>query len=197
MLLLIKSKNNFPLLISADPWTADWSIAAYPEDTSKITTNQIIQENLVRKYVEYWFNINKDYSLNEALWKTCTNRDCDSLERYDPMDMQCALYCSSGTELFQQFTEKIIPEYRDRIEQESETMHVVAQLITPPSQAENTSNIWQSFATIMSSKNGMANVLVFLELGQDKKGKYPANSGYYVQDFNAYRVSGDLGIRNE
>ncbi len=197
MLLLIKSKNNFPLLISADPLTSDWSIAAYPEDTSKITTNQIIQENLVRKYVEYWFSINEDNSVNESLWKTCNNRDCNSLERYDPMDTQCALYCSSSSELFQQFTEKIIPEYRDRIEQEFETMHVVAQLITPPAQAESASNIWQSFATIMSAQHGIVEVLVFLELGQDKKGKYPANSGYYVQDFNAYRMSGDLGIKNE
>ena len=197
MLLLIKSKNNFPLLISADPLTSDWTISAYPESTSKITTNQIIQENLVRKYVEYWFSINKDNSVNESLWKTCTDRDCDSLERHDPMNLQCALYCSSSTELFKQFTEKIIPEYQDRIEQESETMHVVAQLITPPAQAESASNIWQSFATIMSSKNGIVNVLVFLELGQDKKGKYPANFGYYVQDFNAYRMSGDLGIKNE
>ena len=195
MLLLVKSRNNFPLLISADPMTSDWTVVAYPEKTRKITTDEIIQENLVRKYVEYWFNINRDNAINESLWKVCENHDCNSLEQYDPMNKQCALFCSSGSEIFQQFTEKIIPEYRARIEQKSETMRVVSQLITPPVQTETGPNIWQSFATIDSSLNGRFSVLVFLELGQDKKGKYSANLGYYVKDFNAYRMSGDLGIK--
>lgn len=195
MMLLIKSKNNFPLLIASDPMTSDWTIFAYPEKTRKITSGEIIQENLVRKYVEYWFNINTDQAVNESLWKMCENNDCNSLEQYDPMNKQCALFCSSGSELFHKFTEKIIPEYYARIEQKAETMRVISQLITPPAYAESASNVWQSFATIDSSLNGRFSVLIFLELGQDKKERYPANLGYYIKDFNAYRMSGDLGIK--
>ena len=194
MILLVRSKNNYPFLISADPMTADWSVVAYPEKEREISLKEITQENLVRKYVEHWFSIHKNNFINESLWGECSDTDCEMPEQHDPTNKKCALFCSSVPELFKQFTNKIVPEYRARMEQKSETMKVVSQIITPPATEKNAPNVWQSFATIDSSLNGRFNVLVFLELGLED-GKHPATLGYYVKDFNSYRMSGDLGIK--
>lgn len=189
MLLLVHSENNYPFLISTDPITSDWTVVAYPEKTKKIVTTEIVQENLVRNYVEYWFTIDKDNAVNESLWQKCPNTACEALEQYDPTNKICALFCLSGQDLFQQFTEKIVPEYRARIQQKSETIRVVSQLITPPAKNQGATNVWQSYAELDSSLNGRFSVLIFIELGYDKK-MHPATLGYYVKDFNSYRMSG-------
>lgn len=194
MLLLVHSKNNYPFLISTDPMTSDWSVVAYPEKEREISVKEITQENLVRKYVEYWFSIHKNTFVNESLWQECSDTDCETPEQYDPTNKKCALFCLSAPELFEQFTEKVVPEYRARVDQKSETMKVVYQIITPPATGENATDVWQSFATIDSSLNGRFSMLIFLELGKED-GKYPATLGYYVKDFNSYRMSGDLGIK--
>ena len=194
MLLLVRSKNNYPFLISTDQLTSDWSVVAYPEKEREISVKEITQENLVRKYVDYWFSINKNDFINDSLWQECSDTDCEKPEQYDPMNRKCALFCSSDKEIFEQFTAKIMPEYRARIEQKSETMRVVSQIITPPATGANATNVWQSYVIVDSSVNGKFDVLVFLELGKED-GKYPATLGYYVKDFNSYRMSGDLGIR--
>lgn len=194
MLLLIRAKNNYPFLISTDPYTSDWSVVAYPEQKRAISLKEITQENLVRKYVEYWFSITKNDFVNNILWQTCSDTDCEQPEQYDPKNKKCALFCSSGTELFEQFTTKIVPEYRARVEQNAETMLVVSQLITPPASGKNVPNIWQSSAVIDSSVYGRFSVLVFVELDKED-GKHPATLGYYVKDFNSYRTFENLGIQ--
>ena len=194
MLLLIRAKNNYPFLISTDPYTSDWSVVAYPEQKRTISLKEIVQENLVRRYVENWFSIYKNDFVNDSLWSECSDADCEKPEQYDPKNKKCALFCSSDTELFEQFTKKIVPEYRARIEQNSETMRVVSQFITPPVSEKNTPNVWQSSAIVDSSVYGRFSVLVFMELGK-ADGKYPATLGYYVKDFNSYRTFENLGIQ--
>lgn len=187
MLLLVRAKNNYPFLISSDPYTSDWSVVAYPEQKSTISLNEMVQKNLVERYVEYWFNIDKNDFVNNFLWQQCPDTDCEKPEQYDPENKKCALFCSSGTELFEQFTTKIVPEYRARKEQNSETMKVVSQLITAPAPGKNANNVWQSVAVIDSSVYGEFVVLAFIELDKET-GKYPATLGYYVKDFNSYRT---------
>ena len=189
MLLLVRSKNNYPFLISTDLLTSDWSVVVYPKKEREVSLNQIAQEALVRRYVEYWFSINRDPWVNENLWKKCSDSDCEKAEQYDPTNKICALFCSSDEELFEQFTKKIAPEYRARIEQTSETMWVEAvPFITPPATGKNATNVWQVYAIVNSSVKGKFDVFVFLELGKED-GKHPATLGYYVKDFNAYNLS--------
>ena len=189
MLLLVRSKNNYPFLISTDLITSDWSVVTYPKKEREVSLNHIAQESLVRRYIDFWFSINKNNFVNESLWQKCSNTDCEKAEQYDPTNKICALFCSSDEELFEQFTTKIAPEYRNRIEQNSETMRVESvPFITPPATGINATNVWQAYAIVNSSTRGKFDVFVFLELGKEE-GKHPATLGYYVKDFNSYNLS--------
>jgi len=187
VLLLNSSKRNYPFLISTDPLTSEWTVVAYPEKDIKITRDKIIQETLVRNYVIYWFSINKNNMINEAMWQQCEPSDCENPDQYNPKNYKCTLFCNSSEELFQQFYNKVLPEYRDRINQASEVINVVSQLITPPTDNNNKTFVWQSYVTLESSVNKLFNVLAFVELGYNP-GTHPATLGYYVKDFNAYRI---------
>lgn len=189
MLLLIKSKNNYPFLISTDPLTSDWTVVAYPQKlqstssvTKEISVDYFAQDDLVRKYVEYWFTIDKNYVENESLWQQCSADDCIAPEQFDPTNKKCTLFCLSSKELFEQFTTVIVPEYRARMT--DETMKIEPQTITKDSSIDG---LWQYYGTVTSSVRGIFNVLVFVELGH-QPGKYPATLGYYVKGFNAYRI---------
>lgn len=196
LILLNNSRRNYPFLISSDPITSEWTVIAYPEKTIKFTKDEIIQEKLVRNYVDYWFTITKNDKRNESLWQKCNPDDCKAPNQYEPQNYKCALYCASSDKLFEQFTDKILPEYRGRVDQASEVISVKSQLITmPPVLYSNQdmckrgkTNLLQSYITLESSVNGLFNVLAFVEIGCEQ-GMHPATLGYYVKDFNSYRMA--------
>ena len=195
MLLMLKTQNKFPFLIAQDPYTFDWDVVAYLDKVEKVTPSRIIQETIVKKYVQNWFNITRFNALNESLWQECTQNDCAQPEQFDPTNGKCALFCDSSPELFHQFTTKILPEYRIRSSQDAETVIVYDWLFIPPAKHDAClpSNIdqclWHAYLKLNSSVRGKFEVLVFIELGYED-GMHPATLGYYVKDFNSYRISG-------
>ncbi len=193
MLLLVRSKNNYPFLISTDPITADWTVIAYPEKDREITATELVQENLVKKYVEYWFNIEKNSLANEALWQRCSEADCAS-EQFNPTIKKCALFCSSASDLFQNFVDNVVPRYRAKTTQNSETVQVIWQMITPPAKGRAVSNLWQSIVTLYSSVDGYFDAVAFIELDQQYD-KYPATFGWFVKNFNSYKISIQTGAK--
>lgn len=188
MLLLNNSRRNYPFLISTDLITFDWTVAAYPQKNVKINPYRNFQETLIKDYVKYWFSINKDNDVNEAIWQKCSADECKSMEQYNPTNYKCALFCMSAPELFQQFSDKVLPEYRDRIELGSEVIFVnKPALIISPTDENDSTGIWQYYGSVVSSKNGIFDILAFIEVGFDSA-KHPATLGYYIKDFNSYRL---------
>ena len=189
MLLGIKYKTNYPFLISIDPITYDWSVIAYPNQNIKTAINQyqIVQERLVKNYVTNWFTISDNRKTNEDRWLECSVDDCKAPEQFEPGNIKCSLFCSSDEKLYEQFAVKVLPEYHERIKQANEKWTVGDMQILPTSVSENSSK-WQVIATINSNITSQFVVLVFVNINRDP-GLYPANLGYYVQDFNAYRIN--------
>lgn len=189
VLLVTKYKTNYPFLISIDPITYDWSVIAYPKQNKKTDINQyqIIQERLVKNYVTNWFTISNDPEINGQRWLECSIDDCKATEQFKPGNIKCALSCSSDEKLYEQFAIKVLPEYHERIKQANETWTVGDMQILPTSISENSSK-WQVIVTINSSITSQFVVLVFIDINRNPD-LYPANLGYYVQDFNAYRIN--------
>jgi len=189
VLFFIRSKQNYPFLISTDPFTNEWSVVTYPgkNRNNKIEQYQIIQEKLVADYVTNWFTISKNETDNDIRWSECSVEECSLPEQFNPTNTECALYCVSDTELYSRFVQDVLPEYTARIHQASETWHVVNSNIIPILVRENF-GYWQVYANIHSSVSGYFNVLVFVDINRDTD-LYPVTLGYYVKDFNAYRVT--------
>ena len=190
-------KTNYPFLISVDPFTNEWTVLAYPNKNSHETIEQyqIFQEKLVRDFVTSWFTISENQSINEQTWANCSiNKSdeesvdkCAAPEQYAPENKKCALYCNSDSALFEQFTEKILPEYKARFSMGPENWKV-GKMDMHPGIVTETSSKWQVYLNVISNINGLFKVLAFVDVERDLQ-SHPATMGYYIKDLNSYRMT--------
>lgn len=183
-------KQNYPFLISIDPYTEEWNVVSYPKHTKeKIQQYKVIQEKLVRDYMTDWFTITNDKESNDLRWKKCQISDCTDSKQFNPDNLECSIACKSGMSLFEDFSKIVLPEYRARVETGGETWNVKWMMITQ-NKASEQSGKWQVFAVVVSNISGPFNVLAFVDIDRNVK-TYPANLGYYVKNFNAYRITNE------
>ena len=188
LLFFVKAKQNYPFLISVDPLTDEWSVITYPgrDKERKIEQYQIIQEKIVSDFVTNWFTISTNQFENAMRWKKCTVDECGDPQQYNPQNVNCTLFCTSNEKLFEQFAAKVAPEYSARIAQASETWTIKKRDIVP--YVVNVSaSAWQVYIKIHSSISGDFDVLTFVKVARDPE-THPATLGYYIEDFNAYRM---------
>ena len=190
LLLNIHLRKNFPFLISINPITEDWTVIAYPGDKGKpIPQYQYIQEKLVHDFVKDWFTISGDMNINEDIWARCTTDECKNPEQFNPMNKHCVLACKSDSSVFTDFAKNVIPNYRARIKQAGETWIIPPKgiLINQIFTSEKSSK-WQVYAAVHSSLQGDFDVLIFVDVERDTD-LYPATFGYYINQFNSYRIA--------
>ncbi len=188
ILLGVHLKKNYPFIISVDPITNEWTVVAYPhEKQEKIQQYQIIQEKLARDYVKNWFTISENAQTNEKRWQSCSIDECANTEQFKPDNINCAIACKSSSTLFEDFTKMVLPEYLARVESGNEKWTVGRMLITPQNKMSENSSDWQVIADITSNISGTFSVLSFVNIKRDVN-LYPATFGYYVEDFNSYRM---------
>lgn len=187
VLMGIHYKQNYPFLISVDPFTNGWEVVTYPGKNKKETIQQyqIIQEKLVRDFVTNWFTISGDSKEDEKRWQSCEIEDCSSGNQFAPDNTTCALSCKSSESVFEEFTKNVLPDYRAYV-QSSGKWSVERMLITPNS-VNQTSGNWQVIVSIQPAMSAPFDALVFVTIEQDQN-KYPATLGYYVTSFNSYRI---------
>lgn len=187
LLLCVHFKQNYPFLISIDPFTEEWTVVAYPGKNKKesVQQYQIMQEKLVHDFVTNWFTISGNKNLDENRWQDCDVEDCTQPKQFNPENIYCAISCKSDSLVYKEFTEKILPQYRT-LTQASGRWTVGPMLITPID-VNQASGTWQVYATIYSNKTTAFDVLVFITIERDQT-KYPATLGYYIKNFNSYRV---------
>lgn len=195
-------KTNYPFLISIDPITDEWSVVTYPgERKEKIPQYQIIQEKLVKDYVTDWFTISGNSETNEKRWKSCTLDECSDDEfcttdectyssQFKPGNIDCAIACKSGPVLFDSFEKNVLPQYRMWSSNGAERWNVGPMLITPQTKPTEDSSKWQVITDITSNIRGTFKVLCFIDIKRNSN-EYPSTLGYYVDDFNAYRITNE------
>ena len=187
ILLCHKMKTNYPFLVSIDPFTDDWNVITYLNETQKPKQQfEIIQEKLVNDYVIDWFTISSDNTINNSRWKKCSTAECADSRQFNPTNVDCSISCKSSELLFKEFSEKVLPQYRAMIERTGETWGNIKKNILPIKVTENSSK-WQVHLTIQSKTQKTFNVLAFIDIERDVE-SYPASFGYYVKQFNSYRV---------
>lgn len=190
LLLNIHLRKNFPFLISINQITEDWTVVAYPgERTKPVPQYQYIQEKLVHDFVKDWFTISEDMGTNERLWKKCSVNECKNPEQFNPNNKICAISCKSDASVFADFETKVLPNYQARIDQAHEKWSVSPKglLINQNLISENSSR-WQVNVIVNSSIMGNFNVFIFIDVERDVD-SYPATFGYYIKQFNAYRIA--------
>ena len=193
MLLGLHLRKNYPFLISVDPFTDEWTVVAYPhEKKASVQQYQVIQEKLVKDYVTNWFTISDNHDINKLRWQSCSAEDCANPDQFRSDNVKCAIACKSGVKLFEDFSKIVVPWYESIIGQSAETWTVGRMLITPPSKKDisEASGNWQVVTDITSNVRGTFKVLSFIEIKRDVN-MYPSTFGYYINDFNAYRINNE------
>lgn len=187
ILLGIHYKQNYPFLISVDPFTNEWEVVTYPEKNEKEIAHQyqIFQEKLVRDFVKNWFTISGDSQANEMRWQQCSDEDCSQSEQINPDNTKCAISCKSNAAVFGEFTKNVLPDYRAYAE--SSGKWSVGPLLITPNDINQTSSTWQVIVPVQPAMSAPFDALVFITIEQDQT-KYPATLGYYVTSFNSYRI---------
>ncbi len=191
-----------PFLISVDPITGNWEIVeivGHSHGQNDMTINNVAQMSTVNKFVQDWFYISPDTYSNDARWTPCTDAECNDSNNVLYGGKECVLYCLSGENLFKNFSDNIVPDYRERATHgqywfiKPETIR-----ITPAGEIKQDGGIWRVTATVMSNVGdfrilGYANVARRAPTDNATDGAYPMNyvqtMGFYVTKFNSYRIN--------
>ena len=186
VLLGVHYRQNYPFLISVDPFTNEWSVVTYPGKNKKevVQQYQIVQEKLVRDFVTNWFTISGNANENEKRWQSCEIEECSTSEQFSPDNINCAISCKSGESVYEEFAKNVLPDYRAYAD--AGGTWSVKVLITSDN-VNKTSGTWQVVASVQPAMSAPFNALVFVTIEQDQN-KYPTTLGYYVTSFNSYRI---------
>lgn len=211
LLWVQKSAHIHPFLVSINNVTGQWQIVGHQHHGIKeITTTQALQESVIGKFLEYRFWVTDDTIFNENIWALCDRRidcnpenkkglapetceemglDIDTCATIDMKTETCSLFCLSGDGLFSNFVSNIIPTYKEFAHSgETWIPDMSSVQMLPIGPITGMGGVWQIRMTIKSKLYGpiqilaYANILNSLEL-------YPKTLGYYVADFNAYKIN--------
>ncbi len=188
-----RSVTVHPFLVSVNPITGQWDIVGHRHDTvQEMTTTRSLQESVIGKFVYNWFWISGNQDLNASLWKKC-NRESDCNPESHTTDeigaVACSLYCLSGDGLFTTFTSSVIPDYIKRVESgETWTVDMPTLQIMPLGTIGDNGGSWQVRATLRSNTVAPINILAYIQVSRNTE-TYPQTLGYYVSDFNAYKMN--------
>ncbi len=188
LLWTIRSVHVEPYILATGGINDEWKIIApgtfRPE--IKMTSNQIMQQSVVWKFAQNWFSISGEHDINANMWDTtCDRTDCDTTDGTNP----CVIFCASGDNLFTRFKDDILPQYTDMAGAGTQWSVVVDSVrITPVGTITNAGGTWRVQLSVATSGNDTMHILAYAKVAQSPK-LYPKTAGYYVADFNAYRVN--------
>jgi len=186
-----RSVRVHPFLVSVDEITGAWTVVGHHHtEIQEVSTVRTIQESVVGKFMRGWYLISDNQNLNNALWHECNREtDCNNIDKSGVDTYECALYCVASEELFTRFMTDIVPDYQTRFANGELWVPDMASLqISPIGEINANGNVWQIHATIYSNQAQEINILAYAKVGRDNN-LYQTTMGYYVQDFNAYRIN--------
>ncbi len=183
-----RSERLEPFMISTNSENGEWKIVGKNPVSLEYPAQRTMQESVVGNFVKDWFNISKDNSENENAWKECDRNICISGDTLMFGERSCAIYCSVSEDLYSRFSYDILPDYRKRF-QNGETWQIYEKSLSimPAGKISDNGGTWQVNLTLVSNIAGRFNVKIFMKVARNKN-FYPQTMGFYVADFNSYRI---------
>ena len=190
LLWVQKSVHVHPFLVSINEITGQWEIVGHQHtDVKQMTTVQTLQESVIGKFLEYHFFVTDDAAFNANIWLGCNRAVACTPDKVGRGSEMCALYCLSGDEEHKNFEKNIVPQYQKMFANgEMWTLDAKSVELTPISEITSAGGTWQIHATINSNLFGPIKILAYASVLQNTE-LYPQTLGYYVENFNAYRIN--------
>lgn len=184
-----RSATVEPFIISVDNVTGTWTTVERAHGRVKYTVARTMQESLVANFTRDWFTVGDDAE-NQALWKTCDReQDCASDNATAYTDKTYAICCATSDEVFNKFIYKVVPTWQDIAAASGRLVLDTSSLrIEPVGGVGDGGGMWRLRATISGNVTPSMQIIAFMRVGRDTK-SYPRTLGYYITDFNAYRLN--------
>lgn len=179
-----RSRTVHPFLVSINDMTGQWSVIGHDHGEKTITANQTLQESVLAHFIRNWFTISPNLEYNTKRWAPLP-------DGYDCADgnPNGLIACSISDDLYKQFTETVLPGYETRIlDGETWSISLNDLRMTPINGITPIGGIWQVYATIESNVTGPIDIIAYATIAQDKQ-HFPQTMGYYITDFDAYRLN--------
>ena len=191
LLWAVRSQRIDPFIVSIDKLTGAWTVVGHSHGNAprQYSAVNLMQQSVVVNFAANWFSISDDAMINDALWQSCDRiDDCGVKSNLKYGEKKCALYCATGEELFNNFIYDIVPKYQTRFISGEKWVVDVTQIdIEPAGVIGNNGGTWRVYATIQSNISGDIDVVAFAKVAKNTE-KYPKTLGFYVADFNAYKI---------
>lgn len=187
----VRSMRLDPFLISVNRVTGTWTVigrsASY---RPRVSIYDTMQEAVVGNFFQNWFYISSSRDENDAVWRLCPADGCSGAESMTYGDRKCAISCGASEKLYNGFVENVMETYHLR-SAAGETWGVMTDTMTITAIGEPdaaTGGLWRVSATVWSNINASFDVVAYVRVARDTR-RYPMTLGYYVSDFNAYRLN--------
>jgi len=184
----IRSVNVEPYILIPGGINDEWTVVRPGADVPQyeMTAPQAVQQSIVWNFVQQWFTISNDDDINAALWDTtCKRSDCDTDDATTP----CQIFCATGDDLFRRFKENVLPTYEKYADSGEYWTPVHDSInITPVGGVNDVGGTWRVQMSISIVGGKQMNILAYAKVAKNPK-IHAGDFGYYIADFNAYRVT--------
>ena len=192
LLWAARSQRIDPFIVSVDEITGEWTVVGHSHGDGPVEYPALwsVQQSVIVNFATNWFTISENVEINDAMWQTCERAtDCGTESDLKYGDAACALYCTAGEELFSRFVYDVVPAHQARVTNgEIWAVDKTKIQVVPAGQIADNGGTWRIFATIQSNISGDIAVVAFAKVARDTD-RYPQTLGYYVADFNAYKIN--------
>ncbi|MDR1337894.1 MAG: type IV secretion system protein [Rickettsiales bacterium] len=183
-----RSDRLVPFMISTDNATGEWRALGKSDDGASYSVEYTMQESLAGNFTRDWFRISPTPVVNEIVWRRCDRAACGSDEGLMFGSKQCAIYCNASDEMFSRFFFDVLPGYQRRAEYgDVWSLNDNDMTILPAGQIEPAGGTWTVKSTVSSDATGDFKIVAFVTIARNNS-FYPKTLGYYVADFNSYRI---------
>ena len=182
----IRSVRVEPYVLATGGINDEWRVITPGNNRPRIemTSNQIVQQSLVWKFVQDWFSISPNNDINAEMWdSSCQRTDCETFDASTP----CKIFCATGDGLFRRFKEDVLPTYEEIADSGEYWAPVVDSIrVYPVGRVSDAGGTWRVEMSVITDDGTTMNIMAYAKVAQSKK-FHPSTMGYYVTDFNAYR----------
>ena len=182
----IRSVHVEPYILATGGVNDQWQIVRPGGEVpvTEMTEPQIFQESLVWEFANNWFTISRNSDLNTNMWDiSCKRADCDTFDGSTP----CRLFCATGDDLFRRFRQDVLPTYENMVASGDYMSPIENSIrIAPVGRVTDAGGTWR-VQMLVSTNGGTMQIMAYAKVARNIR-SYPKTMGYYVADFNAYRV---------
>jgi hypothetical protein len=183
-----RSDRLVPFIISTNSQTGEWVLIGQNSGELEYSATRTIQESIVLNFVSDWFTILPDKNENESRWERCDRSICSDGTSFVFGSRLCTLYCSSGDDVYTRFSTNILPRYREYAENGGLWTVFDSDInITPIGKISDNGGTWRVDTIIHANDSDDFKIQVFIKIARNMN-YYPGTMGFYVADFNAYKL---------